>query len=95
MSLEEGTPVPVDAGALYDGDEMTAFDPDSLLSVARTNSLIFDLGGSFRVNRIRFFPRMDTANRRRFLQEFSIATSGGEGFNPQGPRRGVGGAAEH
>ena len=29
---------------------------------------------TFRVNRIRFFPRLDPRNQRRFLQEFSVAT---------------------
>ena len=59
---------------LYDGDLGTAFDPEGAL-LPRTEPLYLDLGGAFRVNRLRFFPRLDRKHRRRFLQEFSIATN--------------------
>ena len=60
-----------------DGDETTAFDPDevSQMPFPRTRPIYVDLGGNFQVNRIRFFPRLDGRNERRFLQEFDVATS--------------------
>ena len=62
---------------IADGDETTAFDPDevSQMLFPRTRPIYVDLGGNFQVNRIRFFPRLDGRNERRFLQEFDVATS--------------------
>ena len=62
---------------LADGDEGTFFNPDESVIVERSTPLILDLGGAFRINRLRFHPRLDRENRRRFLQQFSIQTSPG------------------
>ena len=76
-------PVPVEiAGAevLSDGDPVTYYDADVISQQARrpglgrTTAIHLDLGATFRVNRIRLFPRLDPRNQRRFLQEFSVAT---------------------
>lgn len=64
------------ASVLYDGDGGTALDPDEFPDLTRTASIFVDLGGTFRVNRIRFFPRLDSAGKQRFLQEFRIFTLG-------------------
>ena len=66
--LAEGTVV-------YDGDPGTAFDPDAVPYVTRTTPLVIDLGGAFRIGRIRFFPRLDLKHQQRFLQEFTLSTS--------------------
>ena len=60
-----------------DGDGTTAFDSDAVRRVTfpRTRPIYVDLGGNFQVNRLRFFPRLDGRNERRFLQEFEVATS--------------------
>jgi len=68
--------------ALFDGDGNTAIDPDSVETMGRMAPLFVDLGATFRVNRIRFFPRLDHTNRRRFLQEFSILTYDGSTTDP-------------
>ena len=68
----------VDAEVLVDGDPTTFYDADLFSrrhsDIGRTTAVILDLGGTFRVNRLRFFPRMDPRNQRRFLQEFSVST---------------------
>ncbi|MEW6754537.1 MAG: gliding motility-associated C-terminal domain-containing protein [Candidatus Latescibacterota bacterium] len=60
------------ADALCDGNPSTAFDPETVPDLPRTEPLILDLGGAFRVNRIRVYPRLDRLNRHRFLQEFTL-----------------------
>ena len=76
-------PVPVEipgAEILADGDPVTYYDADVISELSRrpglgrTTAIHLDLGATFRVNRIRFFPRLDPRNQRRFLQEFSVAT---------------------
>ena len=68
------------AEVLADGDPLTYYDADIFSRQAqrpglgRTTAIHLDLGGTFRVNRIRLFPRLDPRNQRRFLQEFSVAT---------------------
>ena len=68
------------AEVLADGDPLTYYDADVISrqsptrGLVRTTPIHLDLGGTFRVNRIRFFPRLDPRNQRRFLQEFSVAT---------------------
>ena len=68
------------AEVLADGDPVTYYDPDVIARLSRrgglgrTTAIYLDLGATFRVNRIRFFPRLDPRNQRRFLQEFSIST---------------------
>jgi len=73
-----------DGAVLYDGDKSTALDPDSFAGVDRTTPLFVSLGGTFRVNRIRFFPRLDHVNKHRFLQEFRVLTRSGtdDSFSP-------------
>ena len=65
----------IDRQAIHDGLEATAFDPDEFFGLERTNPIIIDLGAVFRVNRVRFFPRLDSINKARFLQEFRMFTS--------------------
>ena len=68
------------AEVLADGDPLTYYDADVISGQSRregfgrTTPIYLDLGGTFRVNRLRFFPRLDPRNQRRFLQEFSVAT---------------------
>jgi hypothetical protein len=68
------------AEVLADGDPVTYYDADVISGQSRregfgrTTPIYLDLGGTFRVNRLRFFPRLDPRNQRRFLQEFSVAT---------------------
>lgn len=62
---------------MYDGDAGTAFDPDDFPDLNRSTPLFIDLGGTFRVNRIRFSPRLDSQSRHQFLQEFSLSVSDG------------------
>ena len=59
---------------LYDGNSATAFDPDQFTAIDRSTPVELDLGATFRVNRIRLFPRLDRQNRRRFLQVFRLYT---------------------
>ena len=66
-------PVPIGT-LLYDGNSATAFDPDQFAAIDRNTPVEIDLGATFRVNRIRLFPRLDRQNRRRFLQVFRLYT---------------------
>ena len=66
-------PVPIGT-LLYDGNSATAFDPDQFAAIDRNTPVEIDLGATFRVNRIRLFPRLDRQNRRRFLQVFRLLT---------------------
>ncbi len=77
ISPEDGLPTgvipPIDGGeALVDGDGTTYYDPDLHPLLDRLTPVIIDLGAAFRVNRIRMYPRLDSRNRNRFLQEFTI-----------------------
>jgi len=65
----------IEGQAIHDGLETTVIDPDEFLGLERTNPIIIDLGAVFRVNRVRFFPRLDRTNKARFLQEFRLLTS--------------------
>ncbi len=70
-----------DAAVLYDGDETTAFDPDDFARSAdllRTSPLYIDLGATFRINRIRLFPRLDGEHKEFFPRAFSLGTSDAE-----------------
>ena len=60
------------AEVLFDGDPDTFYDPDLQEGPMRSSILWIDLGGTFRLNRVRFFPRLDFQNRNRFLQEFTL-----------------------
>lgn len=77
--VEEGIPRVVespDLARLLDGDEGTAFDPDEL-GLSRQLELYIDLGGVFRLSRVRLFPRLDSSHRQRFPQAFSLGLEGG------------------
>ena len=63
------------AEALFDGDPDTFYDPDLQEEGSRSSTLWIDLGATFRINRVRFFPRLDFRNRNRFLQEFSLSAA--------------------
>ena len=77
--VEEGVPRVVDSPSLarlLDGDEGTAFDPDEE-GLLRQLEVYVDLGGVFRINRVRFFPRLDNSHRQRFPQAFSLGLEPG------------------
>ncbi len=67
--------------AMFDGDLTTAFlgdgDWGGDYGVIRQKSLIFDLGGRFFLERIRFFPRERFLDDR-FVQRFIIGISDGD-----------------
>ncbi len=68
------------AEVMYDGDPVTAFDPDDwarTTELTRTSPLYLDLGSTFGVNHIRFYPRLDEEHKNRFLRSFSLATDDG------------------
>ena len=64
---------------LYDGNSATAFNPDQFAAFNRSTPVEIDLGATFRVNRVRLFPRLDRQNRRRFLQVFRLYTKDASG----------------
>ncbi|MBT4499191.1 MAG: hypothetical protein HOC74_15795 [Gemmatimonadetes bacterium] len=68
------TPLP-EGQVMLDGDTGSAFDPDEAFEVERTTPLMVDMGGAFRINRVRIFPRLDRDNQRRFIQEFTLSAS--------------------
>ncbi len=67
--------------AMFDGDPTTAFlgdgDWGGDYGVIRQKSLIFDLGGRFFLERVRFFPR-ERFLADRFVQRFIIGISDGD-----------------
>jgi hypothetical protein len=77
--VEEGVPRVVDSPSLanlIDGNEGTAFDPDEE-GLTRQLELYIDLGGIFRLSRVRLFPRLDSSHRQRFPQAFSLGLEEG------------------
>jgi len=75
--FEEGIREPFRAAELLlDGDATTAFDPDDY-AVSRATAIHIDLGGVFRISRIRVFPRLDSQHSIRFPQVFEISTYDG------------------
>jgi hypothetical protein len=77
--IENEIPRVVDSPALarlLDGDEGTAFDPDEE-GLPRQLELYLDLGGVFRLGRVRLFPRLDASHRQRFPQAFTLGLEGG------------------
>lgn len=80
------TPLP-GGEALFDGDPTTFFDPDLQEGVVRSSTLWIDLGATFRINRVRFHPRLDFGNRNRFLQEFTLSAA--QFLDPLADSRGV------
>ena len=69
-----------EASFLYDGDENTAFNPDDHKlygALGRTSPIYIDLGATFRVNRVRLYPRLDGDHKQLFPRAFSLATADG------------------
>lgn len=76
---ERGEKVVVDLPALeslVDGDEGTAFNPDEV-GVPRQVDIYIDLGGIFRLSRVRLFPRLDSQHRLFFPSSFSLVLQEG------------------
>jgi len=68
------------AEVMVDGIDSTAFNPDDFFDrfgVERTSPLYIDLGATFRVNRIRLYPRQDSDHKALFPRAFSLSTNGG------------------
>ena len=68
------------AEVMYDGADSTAFNPDDFadrFGLQRTSAIYIDLGSTFRVNRIRLYPRQDTEHKALFPRAFSLSTNGG------------------
>ncbi|HJP29712.1 MAG TPA: gliding motility-associated C-terminal domain-containing protein [Candidatus Latescibacteria bacterium] len=65
-----------------DGDAATAWGPDEDDEVGRNGSVFIDLGATFRVNRLRFFPRLDTEHRQLSLGRFEVGTATEQGLPP-------------
>ena len=61
-----------------DGDANTAWGPDLDEEVGRRADIYLDLGATFRVDRIRFSPRLDREHSGLILGAFEIATNAGE-----------------
>ncbi len=70
------------AEVMFDGVDSTAFNPDDFAArygVERTSTFYIDLGATFRVDRIRLYPRQDIEHKTLFPRAFSLATNGGLG----------------
>ena len=65
-----------------DGDAGSAWGPDEDESIDRRGTFYIDLGGTFRVDRIRFFPRLDNEHSGLILGSFAVATSPGDDGAP-------------
>lgn len=60
-----------------DGDADSAWGPDEDEEISRRGTFYIDLGGTFRVDRIRFFPRLDNEHKGLILGSFAVGTSPG------------------
>lgn len=60
-----------------DNDPGTAWNPDEDNELDRQAEVYLDLGATFRVNRIRFYPRLDGEHRGLVLGSFELSTSDG------------------
>lgn len=70
------------AEVMFDGVDSTAFNPDDFAArygVERTSTFYIDLGATFRVDRIRLYPRQDPEHKTLFPRSFSLSTNGGLG----------------
>ena len=84
MPGDDGEVATFVAGAevMFDGADSTAFNPDDFadrFGVERTSPLFIDLGATFRVDRIRLYPRQDADHKMLFPRSFSLSTNGGIG----------------
>lgn len=77
-----------------DGDAATAWGPDADIEVGRRATIYIDLGATFRVDRMRFYPRLDSEHRGLVLGSFEVASSDGQqGMLLNAPYRAVPGLA--
>lgn len=60
-------------GRMIDGDAGTAFDPEAD-GAQRQMDVYIDLGAHYGVEQIRFFPRLDSGHRNRYLQAFQLGS---------------------
>ena len=65
------------AARMLDGDESTAFNPDEA-GVPREAEIYLDLGSTYGIRRVRFFPRLDSQHRGLFLQAFELGFHDGD-----------------
>ncbi len=56
---------------MIDGDASTAYDPDEV-GIPRSTPVLIDLGGTFTIDRVRVFPRLDSQHRDLFPQAFDL-----------------------
>jgi hypothetical protein len=63
-----------------DGDQTTAWGPDDDDEIERRGTFFIDLGATFRVDRIRFFPRLDSEHSGLIMGAFAVGTSPGDGI---------------
>jgi hypothetical protein len=71
--LYPALPRAVDIANMIDGDDDTAFDPDAD-NLSREMDIYVDLGAHYGVEQIRFFPRLDSEHRDRYLQAFQLGS---------------------
>lgn len=64
VAMEEANP-------LIDGDSGSAFNPDDF-DIERDAEVYIDLGGVFGINRVRFYPRLDSEHVGFFPQSFEF-----------------------
>jgi hypothetical protein len=56
---------------MIDGDISTAYNPDDV-GVPRSSPIFIDLGGTFAIERIRIFPRLDSQHQDQFPQAYDV-----------------------
>ena len=61
---------------MIDGDQGTAFNPDEI-GLSRQMPIFIDLGAPFRIDGLRFFPRLDSDHRQLFMQTFNLGVNDG------------------
>ncbi len=61
-----------------DGDGSTAWAPDQDEEIGRRAKIYIDLGAAFRVDRIRFYPRLDNEHRGFALGNFEVGANDGQ-----------------
>ncbi|NKB66525.1 MAG: hypothetical protein GKR89_05650 [Candidatus Latescibacteria bacterium] len=61
---------------MIDGDQSTAFNPDEQ-GLPRQMPIFIDLGAPFRIDGLRFFPRLDSDHRQLFMQTFDLSINDG------------------
>jgi hypothetical protein len=56
---------------MIDGDESTAYNPDEV-GIPRSTPILIDLGGTFTIDRVRIFPRLDSQHQDLFPQAYDL-----------------------